>query len=146
MYEALGSPDMRTPEGFLKALEDAKKMFPDVNGQPLIPFGLHDFHEKETAPSRATCRTSLPFRRIKTESCTTATDPEYVRWLKTFRMANEKGLMSKDIFVDKRPQMEEKSHRAAISRCCTNARYGEPAERIVCKRSELGLHCSGRTG
>ena len=34
-------------------------------------------------------------------------------------MANEKGLMSKDIFVDKRPQMEEKSHRA-ISRCCTN--------------------------
>ena len=72
MYEALGSPDMRTPEGFLKALEDAKKMFPDVNGQPLIPFGLHDFHEKETAPSRATCRTSLPFRRIKTESCTTA--------------------------------------------------------------------------
>lgn len=49
MYEALGKPDMLTPEGFLKTLEDAKKMFPDINAQPLIPLGIYDFHEKGNA-------------------------------------------------------------------------------------------------
>uniref|UniRef100_UPI0025DAABF4 extracellular solute-binding protein n=1 Tax=Treponema sp. TaxID=166 RepID=UPI0025DAABF4 len=33
LYETLGRPDMTTPEGFLKALRNAKKMFPNVNGQ-----------------------------------------------------------------------------------------------------------------
>ncbi|MBJ8193633.1 ABC transporter substrate-binding protein, partial [Bacillus cereus] len=31
-----------------------------------------------------------------------------IRWLKTFRQANEQGLIAKDVFIDKRPQMEEK--------------------------------------
>ena len=35
-------------------------------------------------------------------------DPEYLNWLKTFRVANSEGLLSKDVFIDKRPQMEEK--------------------------------------
>nr|MCR4736268.1 extracellular solute-binding protein [Treponema sp.] len=39
MYEAIGSPDMTTPEGFLGALRAAKAKFPTVNGQSLIPFG-----------------------------------------------------------------------------------------------------------
>ncbi|MGG1877052.1 extracellular solute-binding protein [Paenibacillus cisolokensis] len=109
MYEAIGSPDMRTPEGFLKALEDAKKMFPEVNGQPLIPLGLHDFHDKGNSSLEGYLQNFLAipydengqlFDRI--------THPDYVKWLKTLRQANEKGLLSKDIFVDKRPQMEEK--------------------------------------
>src|SRR5690606_10612280 len=37
MYEAIGSPDMRTPEGFLNALQKAKEEFPEGNGAPLIP-------------------------------------------------------------------------------------------------------------
>ena len=43
MYEAIGSPDMTTPEGFVAAIKKAKEMFPDVNGQPLIPLGSHPF-------------------------------------------------------------------------------------------------------
>ena len=43
MYEAIGKPDMRTPEGFLKALKMAKEKYPSVNGQPLIPLGLNEF-------------------------------------------------------------------------------------------------------
>lgn len=109
MYEALGSPNMRTPEGFLKALEDAKKMFPDVNGQPLIPFGLHDFHEKGNSSLEGYLQNFLAIPQDKDGKLNDrSTDPEYVKWLKTLRLANEKGLMSKDIFVDKRPQMEEK--------------------------------------
>lgn len=36
------------------------------------------------------------------------TDPDFVKWLKTIRKANEMGLLAKDVFIDKRPQMEEK--------------------------------------
>ena len=43
MYEAIGSPDMSTPEGFVAALKKAKEMFPTVNGQPLIPFAANEF-------------------------------------------------------------------------------------------------------
>ena len=46
IYESIGSPDMTTPEGFLKALRDAKAKYPQINGQPLIPFEI----------GRASCR------------------------------------------------------------------------------------------
>ena len=41
IYEALGKPDMTTPEGFLKALRAAKKKFPKAGELTLIPFGTH---------------------------------------------------------------------------------------------------------
>nr|WP_148500024.1 extracellular solute-binding protein [Paenibacillus ihumii] len=109
MYEALGKPDMRTPEGFLKALEDAKKMFPDVNGQPLIPLGMYDFHEKGNASLEHYIQNFLAVPYEKDGRLNDRfTDPDYVNWLKTLRKANEMGLLAKDIFIDKRPQMEEK--------------------------------------
>ncbi|KKO55190.1 extracellular solute-binding protein [Paenibacillus sp. DMB20] len=109
MYEALGKPDMRTPEGFLKALEDAKKMFPDVNGQPLIPLGMYDFHEKGNASLEHYIQNFLAVPYEKDGKLNDRfLDPDYIKWLKTMRQANEKGLLAKDIFIDKRPQMEEK--------------------------------------
>ncbi|MFD3259692.1 extracellular solute-binding protein [Paenibacillus lentus] len=109
MYEALGKPDMRTPEGFLKALEDAKRMFPDVNGQPLIPLGMYDFHEKGNASLEHYIQNFLAVPYEKDGKLNDRfTDPDYVNWLKTMRKANEIGLLAKDIFIDKRPQMEEK--------------------------------------
>lgn len=109
MYEAIGKPDMRTPEGFLKALKVAKEKFPEVNGQPLIPFGTQEF----TDIGNGSFGTNLmDFLAIPYEKdgklYDRSTDPEYIRWLKTFREANEQGLIAKDIFIDKRPQMEEK--------------------------------------
>ncbi|MCM3128027.1 MULTISPECIES: extracellular solute-binding protein [unclassified Paenibacillus] len=109
MYEAIGSPDMRTPEGFLAALEAAKEKFPDVNGQPLIPLGMHEFTENGNYSLEGYIQNLLAIPKEKDGKLyDRATDPEYVRWLKTLRTANEKGLLSKDIFIDKRPQMEEK--------------------------------------
>ncbi|MBN2221726.1 MAG: extracellular solute-binding protein [Vallitaleaceae bacterium] len=109
MYEAIGSPDMSTPEGFLKALADAKAMFPEINGQPLIPFGLHEL----TTTGNASIDNMLPnFLAIPKEKdgqlYDRLTDPSMVAWLKTFRQAYENGLLSDDIFIDKRVQMEEK--------------------------------------
>ncbi|WP_160680163.1 extracellular solute-binding protein [Clostridium sp. C8-1-8] len=108
IYEAIGKPDMRTPEGFLNALEKAKKLFPMVNGQELIPIGFHEFTDYGNL-SLGTIL--LNFLAIPWEKdgkiYDREMDPEYIRWLKTLREANERGLLSKDIFIDKRAQMEE---------------------------------------
>jgi putative aldouronate transport system substrate-binding protein len=109
MYEALGKPDMRTPEGFLNALKAAKEKFPAVNGQPLIPLGLHEFTDTGNYSLEGYLQNFLAVPYEKDGKLyDRSTDPEYVNWLKTFRKANESGLLAKDIFIDKRPQMEEK--------------------------------------
>ncbi|XEC95402.1 extracellular solute-binding protein [Paenibacillus tarimensis] len=115
MYEAIGSPDMRTPEGFLNALKLAKEKFPEVNGQPLIPIGFHEFGPDgnysfiDALQDSSYLANFLAIQREKDGRLyDRTTDPEFIRWLKVFRQANEAGLMSKDVFIDKRPQMEEK--------------------------------------
>ncbi|MDF2922394.1 MAG: transporter substrate-binding protein [Paenibacillaceae bacterium] len=115
MYEAIGKPDMRTPEGFLNALQLAKEKFPQVNGQPLIPVGFHEFTDTgslsfgDDAQYNSILQNFLAVPMEKDGKLyDRETDPEYVRWLKTFRKANELGLIAKDVFVDKRAQMEEK--------------------------------------
>ncbi|WP_276356006.1 extracellular solute-binding protein [Cohnella caldifontis] len=115
MYEALGKPDMRTPEGFLNALRMAKEKFPQVNGQPLIPIGFHEFGDVgnysfiDMSQDSSYLSSFLALPREKDGKLyDRLTDPEFVRWLKVFRQANQEGLISKDVFVDKRAQMEEK--------------------------------------
>lgn len=109
MYEALGKPDMRTPEGFVNALKAAKEKFGTVNGQPLIPFGLNEFTDVGNTSLEGYLQNflAIPYEKDG-QLYDRNTDPEYVSWLKTLRKANEQGLLSKDIFVDKRAQMEEK--------------------------------------
>ena len=114
MYEALGSPDMSTPEGFLAALEAAKAKFPTINGQPLIPFGTNEFGDTGCTQLQGYLMHFLAIPPEQNGKFVNAdlglTDnPEYVRWLKTFRKAHEEGLISTDMFVDKRSQIEEKA-------------------------------------
>ncbi|NGZ77551.1 extracellular solute-binding protein [Saccharibacillus alkalitolerans] len=109
MYEALGKPDMRTPEGFLAALKAAKEKFPQVEGQPLIPIGLHEFTDNGNYSLESYLQNYLAIPQEKDGKLyDRQTDPEYIKWLKTFRQANQDGLLAKDIFIDKRAQMEEK--------------------------------------
>ncbi|MFP4979396.1 ABC transporter substrate-binding protein [Paenibacillus sp. CN-4] len=109
IYDAIGSPDMRTPEGFLNALKMAKEKFPEVNGQPLIPLGLHEFTETGNDSLEGYLQNFLAIPWEKDGKVyARETDPEYVRWMKTLRQANQDGLLAKDIFIDKRAQMEEK--------------------------------------
>ena len=44
MYEAIGKPDMTTPEGFVKAVKKAAKMFPTIDGKEMIPVGCTQFN------------------------------------------------------------------------------------------------------
>ena len=42
MWEAIGSPDLTTPEGFLAACEKAKNEIGEYNGQEIIPLQLYE--------------------------------------------------------------------------------------------------------
>jgi len=109
IYEAIGEPDMRTPEVFLSALEKAKEKFPTVDNQPLIPLGLDEFNDSGNLSLDSILPNFLAVTFEKDGKVyDRLTDPEYVRWLKTLRKANKLGLLSKDIFGDKRDQMAEK--------------------------------------
>ena len=114
MYEALGSPDMTTPEGFLGALRAAKEKFPTVNGQSLIPFGTNEFGDTGCSMLQGYLSHFLAIAPEKNGKFVNADlglteDPEYIRWMKMFRQAHEEGLFATDVFVDKRSQIEEKA-------------------------------------
>lgn len=109
IYEAIGSPDMTTPSGFISAIKKAVKMFPTVNGKELIPIGADEFTTKGSNSFDKYLQNFLAIpHEIDGKYHDRYTDSEYIRWLKTFRELNEMGYLSEEIFVDKRTQLEEK--------------------------------------
>ncbi len=109
IYEAIGSPDMTTPEGFIAAVKAAEEQFPEVNGQPLIPVGAHEFTAAGNVSfDQYLCNfLAVPYEKDG-QYYDRFTDPELVRWLKAFRELGAEGYLADDIFIDKRAQMEEK--------------------------------------
>lgn len=109
IYEAIGSPDMTTPEGFKAAVEKAAEMFPEVDGKPLIPVGSHIFDQEGNVSFDKYLMNFLAIPwEVDGKLYDRYTDDEYIRWLKMFRELGEEGLLANDIFVDTRTQMEEK--------------------------------------
>ena len=113
MYEAIGSPDMTTPEGFLAALRAAKDRFPTIGGAPIIPIVFQPFTDTGNNALQSYLQHYLA---IMPESNGRYEDPElginnpeYIRWLKVFRQAYSEGLIPMDVFTDERSQIEEKA-------------------------------------
>ncbi len=109
IYEAIGSPDMTTPEGFKAAVKAAVEKYPEINGQPIIPVGAHEFTPtgNSSFDQYLTNFLAVPYEKDG-KVYDRFTDPELVRWLKTFRELGQEGFLADDIFIDKRAQMEEK--------------------------------------
>ena len=108
LYEALGCPDMTTPEGFADTLRRAVEQFPEVNGLPLIPFGVGEFNEQ----GNASLTDGLPdFLAIPAQKDGIAydavTDPDYQTWLMTLRELVADGTLTSDFLFDKRQQISE---------------------------------------
>lgn len=109
IYEAIGSPDMTTIEGFETAVKKAAQMFPEVNGKPLIPLGAHNFDDTGNVSFDKYMQNFLAVPYEKDGKLYDRnTDPEYIKWLKMFRRLNQQGYITTDVFTDKRIQMEEK--------------------------------------
>lgn len=109
IYEAIGSPDMSTPEGFKNAVRKAVEMFPEVDGEPLIPIGAHVFNETGCVSFDQYLQNFLAVPYEKNgKYYDRYTDEEFISWLKTFRELGSEGYLARDIFIDQRTQMEEK--------------------------------------
>lgn len=109
IYEAIGSPDMTTQEGFEAAVKKAVEMYPEVDGKSLIPIGSHIFEENgcNSFDNFLMNFLAVPYEKDG-KLYDRHTDPEYLSWLKFFRKLGEEGYLSSDIFVDQRTQMNEK--------------------------------------
>lgn len=112
IYEALGSPDMTTPEGFSDAVRRAAELFPEVDGYPLIPIGAHSFTSTGCVSFDQYLQNflAIPFEKDG-QYYDRYTDPDYLIWLKTFRELGAEGYLKDDIFIDQRTQMDEKLAR-----------------------------------
>lgn len=112
IYEAIGSPDMTTPEGFADAVRAAAAAFPETDGYPLIPIGAHSFTNTGCVSFDQYLQNFLavPYE-VDGKYNDRYTDDDYIMWLKTFRQLGEEGYLKDDIFIDQRTQMEEKLAR-----------------------------------
>ncbi len=109
IYEAIGSPDMTTPEGFYKAVKEAKRQFPTVGDEELIPIGAHVFDDTGCVSFDQYLQNflAIPYEKDG-KYYDRYTDPEYITWLKMLRKLSSEGYLSPDVFVDSRTQMSEK--------------------------------------
>ncbi|HIU32608.1 MAG TPA: extracellular solute-binding protein [Candidatus Caccousia avistercoris] len=110
LYEALGSPDMTTTEGFYNALKAAKEQFPTLSdGNPISPLGAMAFTDNGCDSFDAFLQDylAIPYE-VDGQFNDRRTDPEYLRWLKMFRQAYQDGLISTDVFTDKSEAIGDK--------------------------------------
>jgi putative aldouronate transport system substrate-binding protein len=110
LYEAMGRPDLSTPDGFLNALQLLKDQYSVYKGQLISPFfaqgnvsyGMTEYLQNLLA---------IPHEKDGKFN-DRMTDPDYITWLKTFRTAYERGLINVDFLVDSNAQVEEKTSNA----------------------------------
>ncbi|MBH0161852.1 sugar ABC transporter substrate-binding protein [Fictibacillus sp. 26RED30] len=98
VYEAIGKPEMKTPEQFQSAMTKIKEQFPK-----LIPFG----------PSEAFGEVLQDYIGVPLETkdgkfYNRNLDKDYLTWLETFNGVYQKGGISDDSFADDNTAMEEK--------------------------------------
>ena len=120
MYEAIGSPDMRTIDDFRDALRAVKEKFPEVNGQPTLLFGGHEASDTSWWGFDAYLQDflAIPWETEDGKLYDRRTDPEYIRWLKAFREMYHEGLIPNDLFIDKNKDIDDKIVQPLISHCC----------------------------
>jgi len=109
IYEAIGSPDMTTKEGFYNAIKMAADMFPEINGEPILPIGGTGFDDGGCNAFDQYLQNLLAIPQEKDGLYYDRnTDPEYLDWLKVFRKLNEEGYITSDTYIDQRTQISEK--------------------------------------
>jgi len=104
VYEALGSPEIGTPEQFVQVMGEIKRQFPD-----LIPFGFNSIGEG-TGSLGDTLQDFLgvPLQTEDGQFYDRNLDEDYLTWIKTLNEAYRAGDLSDDSFADDGTAFEEK--------------------------------------
>lgn len=98
IYEAMGSPEMRTPEGFLSTLRLLRDEYSEYKGEYITPmlvqnaygYGFQEYLQSMLA---------IPYVHEDGTLYDRSTDETYVQWLKVFRQAFEEGLVTEDVLI-----------------------------------------------
>ena len=109
VYEAIGSPNMQTPEGFLSALGAIKAQFPGVT-----PLGFRSFGNDGDVGSVGNVLQDylgVPLTTENGEFYDRNLDEEYLAWVKVLNEAYRLGYISQDNFADNNTIFEEKVAR-----------------------------------
>lgn len=124
IYEAIGSPDMSQPEGFLAALKAAKEKFPKaLNGDPLIPFSTGTFSIPTGIGAACDTLTNQLPMNLATPYFDNAgnfvgemifLNDEVKRWMKTFQQASKLGYISREMFTDSDEQLVQKASNGRV--------------------------------
>lgn len=104
VYEALGSPEIGTPEQFVSVMKEIKQKYPS-----LIPFGFNSIGEG-TGSLGDTLQDFLgvPLQTEDGQFYNRNLDEDYLAWLKTLNQAYRAGDLSDDSFADDGTAFEEK--------------------------------------
>ncbi|OWA36961.1 sugar ABC transporter substrate-binding protein [Saccharibacillus sp. O16] len=104
VYEALGSPEIGTPEQFVSVMQEIKQKYPS-----LIPFGFNSIGEG-TGSLGDTLQDFLgvPLQTEDGQFYNRNLDEDYLAWLKTLNQAYRAGDLSDDSFADDGTAFEEK--------------------------------------
>lgn len=112
IYEALGEPNMTTPEGFLNSLKEAKKLQPKADdGSELVAFGSTalDIANGGDGAYGGILQDFLNISPSKDGAFNDRdADEEYTAWLEVFRQAYSEGYITNDQFSDNDNTMKEK--------------------------------------
>ena len=125
IYEAIGSPDMTTPEGFLQALRDAYEYMPEIDGGiPLTAFSgvSTDIATGNNGSFSYNLQDFLgiPIMHPDGTWYDRDADPEYLEWMLIFHQAMEEGLMRMDQFVDQNEDILNRLERGEYFAFMTN--------------------------
>lgn len=104
IYEAIGEPDMTTPEGFMSALKAAKEYMPtDSNGSDLTAFGFSpgDVSTGNIGAIGETLQNWLGVPYVTEDGGVydRYLDEDYLEWMETLSEAFGNGLMSEESFT-----------------------------------------------
>jgi len=99
IYEAMGRPEMRTPEGFLSALRLLRDEYSEFKGRHITPmtvqsawgYGFQEYLQSMLA---------VPYLKEDGSLNDRSLDETYIRWLKVFRQAFEEGLVTEDVLIE----------------------------------------------
>lgn len=110
IYEAIGKPDMTTPEGFVTAVKKAAEMFPTIDGKEMIPVGCTEFNEIgcDSFDNYLFDFLAVPYIDKNGNAIDRTQNKDYIQWLKAFNKLGREGLLKDEIFLDSRTQMSEK--------------------------------------
>lgn len=106
IYQAIGEPEMSTPEQFLEGLQLIKEEFPEV-----VPFAFRGFgSDGDVGSIGETFQNHLgvPIVDESGEWYNRNLDDSYLEWIRTFNEAYQMGLISDDNFSDDNTVFEEK--------------------------------------